>query len=139
MCVYAGLQMPAFVYSMALNTKLQPTFTFPSDGSRLDFEHFRDLYFSPLITVFYVLAFLKPIVATSFLGYFLSADHSVASLQSEKSWPSIDVNVRMDPSYAGALRCGAGIAGAAAGGLIVGAFQAPVLNWLGSLRGLLGL
>lgn len=119
MCVYACLQLPAFVDAMVLRTGIHPY-----NGVQGFENAVRGVYFQGMNWVFYVLAFLKVIIAISFLGYLFGTGHNQEILELESMWPKKDIKVRMNPVYAQLLKWGGGVLGSAvAGGFVTLMYQ----------------
>lgn len=105
-CIYACLQVPAYIDAMVLRAA-------GLEGN-----------FSKVTSIFFVLAFFKIIVGLAFLGYFFSSDHKEESLRQEKAWPSGTDRIRMQEQYASVLKWGAGVLGA----FIVGQISTPKIT-----------
>lgn len=119
MCVYAVLQLPAFIYSFAFNQDLWPPLYDPTDPKYKDFIKIVPEIFGNLHYVFYVLAFMKIIIAISFIGYFVSPSHDSQALTKQLGWPAPG-SIPMHQTYAKTLRWGAGLAGSAGVSFLLG-------------------
>lgn len=129
MCVYAVLQLPAYVYSMAFDPSLAPAMFDPNSHVLATFNDMRKSFFDGLQMVFYVLAGLKVVIALSFWGYFLSPSHRADALSESQAWPS-EETVPMHETYAKLLKWGAGVVGSLTVGLLLPAVQPNVLAFI---------
>lgn len=126
MCIYAVLQVPAFIYLFDFNTHLLVP---PLAGQAPEFPDIRGMYFGTLQVVPYLLGFLKIVIAVSFLGYFLSPYHKIEALSRSQAWPS-EIEVPMNKTYLRMLQWGAGLIGSLLVGIVVGSLQKKLPEFL---------